>query len=883
MQNHVLRSKQFFISLFTILWFCAFGFVSALFAQSPKVTGKGVISGLVADKRTQKPLQSVTVAVFRMQDTAANAKPVSGALTDEEGIFEITNLSYGCYRLRIRAFGFATTTVASLCLTAKESELVIEEEIFLETESVAASKSKTSSDTTAYSMKEISVVAEKQRKVVEADKTIFNIDQTLLAKGGNAQDVLKTLPSVSVNMEGTVNYRGSDDVQVLINGRMSMLSLDQIPAGNIDRIELVSNPSARFDAEGSGGIINIILKKDREQGFNATAQATAATGDKYNVSLEMGLQQTGIAAYLAAGYDAENFWNNGRNTLNTTNTAPQQAVSQIFQQENGVERSRNLWLYGGTILNPDDKTTIGPWIYAGRDQNTRTNRMDYRLRENVASIPTVSLQERTNTSIVSNTALEGGLWAERTFSSPKHKITLDAYITRNQALTTLDAEQRELDMMQNTTPTMLVMPRSSDFQRTRLSSLQTAFIGQLDYAQPFSDIGGGMLLETGVKISTRQIDNPFTAENATGQAAMPPTDNSLWEIDRSISNHFIFQERVVAAYATVAGTFGANSDKSTDKSTSKNTGSNNAWSYSAGIRAEGTAFVSDQRTSGENIARTFWNIFPSASIKYAFSEQASATLGFSRRISRPSAEQLNPFPQLLDPFNLRAGNPFLLPEYTNSLEAAYNLVFEKGSVNTSVYTKHTENLVGEFRRLLQNGGSLSTQENLGIAQLSGIEASGEVEPVEWLTLTASVNGFFKRIETRLNAQLPSTPSTQTLVNSGFGGSLRTTARVLFGSTEGEIAYSGTFAEPIAQGWMLPYYGWDIALKQKLFEDRLTLTMRLVDAFDTRQFGTVITTPTFSQESITKRESRIAYISISYKFGSGNDVNVREEQSARHGR
>lgn len=871
MKKHISHSAPVLISLAATI-IVLLGSVSELLAQSSKPTGKGAIYGLVADKRTQEPLQSVTVSVFRMQDSAAGAKPVSGALTDKEGGFEIVGLPLGCYRLRIRTFGFVTVTLASLCLTAKEPELEIEKEILLEEEKLSSLKNKISSnlqDTSnqsvskAVKMNEVSVTAEKQRKVVEAEKTIFNVAQTSLSKGGNAQDVLKTLPSVSVDMEGTVRYRGSEDVQVLVNGRMSMLSLDQIPAETIDRIELVSNPSARFDAEGAGGIINVILKKEREQGFNATAQATAATGDKYNASLEMGFQQTGMAAYLAGGYDAENFWTAGRNVLETRNASSQQRSSVLSQQDSGLDRSRNLWLYGGVILNPDEKTTIEPWIGVVRNHNTNTSTMQYTFRDIAQG--TSSLQERTNTRIQATNTVEGGLWTERTFSSQKHKLTLDAYFTRNEALATLAAEQRDVDTVRGSTMQPALLP--SDFQRTRLPTLQTSFVGQLDYAQPITGIGGGMLLETGVKITTRRLDNNFTSESATGQAFTTPTEDSRWQIDRDVSNHFVFDERVLAGYATAAGKLGAK----------------NEWTYSAGVRAEITAFASDQRTSGERMARTYWNLFPSASVKYAVSEQESLALGFSRRISRPSAEQLNPFPQFLDPFNLRAGNPFLQPEFTNSLEASYNMVLENGSVNASAYTKQTENLVGEFRRLLQAGGSIATQENLGHGALSGIEASGEYEPSEWLTLTASANGFFKRIETRLKEQLQGAVQEQTIVNSGFGGSVRASARISFGGTEGEIAYSSTFAEPIAQGWMLPYYGWDIAFKQKLFDDKLTLTARIADVFNTRQFGMLVMTETFSQESVTKRESRIAYIGISYRFGSGEEMSVREEKSARHER
>jgi hypothetical protein len=522
-------------------------------------------------------------------------------------------------------------------------------------------------------MNEVSVTAEKQRKVVEAEKTIFNVAQTSLSKGGNAQDVLKTLPSVSVDMEGTVRYRGSEDVQVLVNGRMSMLSLDQIPAETIDRIELVSNPSARFDAEGAGGIINVILKKEREQGFNATAQATAATGDKYNASLEMGFQQTGMAAYLAGGYDAENFWTAGRNVLETRNASSQQRSSVLSQQDSGLDRSRNLWLYGGVILNPDEKTTIEPWIGVVRNHNTNTSTMQYTFRDIAQG--TSSLQERTNTRIQATNTVEGGLWTERTFSSQKHKLTLDAYFTRNEALATLAAEQRDVDTVRGSTMQPALLP--SDFQRTRLPTLQTSFVGQLDYAQPITGIGGGMLLETGVKITTRRLDNNFTSESATGQAFTTPTEDSRWQIDRDVSNHFVFDERVLAGYATAAGKLGAK----------------NEWTYSAGVRAEITAFASDQRTSGERMARTYWNLFPSASVKYAVSEQESLALGFSRRISRPSAEQLNPFPQFLDPFNLRAGNPFLQPEFTNSLEASYNMVLENGSVQLNLDLVHLGGMI----------------------------------------------------------------------------------------------------------------------------------------------------------------------------------------------
>jgi outer membrane receptor protein involved in Fe transport len=797
---------------------------STLFAQPPAGGSAGApprgnfdpsalpkickITGSVVNKKTGEPVDYATVAVFR----AGEQKPISGAIANKQGMFVVDKLPPGRYRVRVTFLSFTTKFIDSVLVTPRAPEKNIGT-VQLEP------------NITTY--KDVEVTGEREAVQYAVDKKIYNVEKDLTTTGGTAVDVLQNVPSITVDVDRNISLRGSSNVTVLIDGRPSTLTLEQIPADNIERIEVITNPSAKYDPDGTAGIINILLKKNQQAGYNGTVAVNIGTRDKYTASANLNFRNEAINIFLNYTFQDQRFFLRGnswqQNTLDT--------LFFVQQTNDGFRKNIGHIARGGFDYFLDDNNTITFALNYGNRTGTGDNFINYNFL-NAQQTPRSS-QTRDNISTNTGWNTEANLSYRRTFASPQQLFTADIRYSYGYAMETLAAAQTYSDG----TPTA--------FQSTR-NPVPTAILTvQTDYEHP---LWQGAKLEAGAKTIIRRIDNDFYSESTKGQ----PVE---YKPDANLSNHFIYDEQVYSIYGVL-------------------TGGIDALGYTAGLRAEQTFFVSNQLATAQRVPGSYFNLFPSLGLKYKLPEEQEIGLNYSRRINRPSADALNPFPSYTDPFNLQVGNPVLMPEYISSVEVSYLKFFGTTlTINPSLYYRFTDNVISRFREVNSDGVTVTTSRNFAQSNALGAELIAQYEPFKWWRINGTMNYFWNRINAS-NIQAG-------LTNESFGGNARILSNFrLPEDIDLQIAYNYFLPTVLAQGTLKPIQAFDVAVKKDFFDNKLTVTLRASDLFDTRQFGINTQGVGFVQDFTRKRESQIVFLGLSYRFSGGIEIEERRQQRKR---
>ncbi len=772
-------------------------------ALLPKI---GKISGSVVNKLTKQPVEFATVAVFRGGDP----KPVSGAIANKQGYFSIDKLTPGRYRLKISFISFTAKFIDSVVITPKTPERFFET-ILLEPNITA--------------LKDVEVTAEKEAVQYAVDRKIYNVEKDLTTTGGSAVDVLQNIPSITVDVDRNISLRGSNNVTILVDGRPSTLMLEQIPADNIERIEVITNPSAKFDPDGTAGIVNIILKKNQQAGYNGNVSLSAGIRDKYNASTNLNFRNESLNAFVNYNYNANSFFFRGDNFQKNTISNP----FYITQYTDGTNKRDGHGVRAGLDFFLDDFNTLTTSFGYNTRQQPSFNLVTYDFLNAAQTLD--STQKRTNQNDENGHNWEANLVYKKTFANPQQLFTADARFSSGTAVSTLTAAQAS-------------SISQTRFQDTRSNEKNYVINIQADYEHPFDN---GMKLETGIKTIVRRLDNDFLSESATG---VPPE----FKPDANLTNHFIYDEQVYSGYGVLTGAF-------------------DNLSYSVGLRAEQTLSTGDQQTTNQKFDNNYFNLFPSLALKYKLPDEHEIGLSYSRRIRRPSSNDLNPFPQYTDPYNLRTGNPQLKPEYISSVEVSYLKFFGSFSLNPSVFYRFTDGAISPIRTVNAQGVTETRPENLNTSNSVGAEIITQWEIAKWWKLNAAGSYFFAQV----NANNIETG----LSNKSSGGNARLTTNIrTWEDFDVQISYNYFLPTVLAQGTFKPFQAWDAAVKKDFLENRLTVTLRMSDVFDTRQFGITTNGAGFSQDFTRKRESQILFLGISYRFSGGIESQEKRQQRKR---
>lgn len=763
------------------------------------------ISGKLLDGKNA-PVSYATITLL----SAADNKVAGGDMSDDNGAFNVSLNTYGKYLVRISALGFTDTVIPNIEVSEQKPLVKL---------------GKITLNKTVTSLAEVKITGERDQMEMSIDKKVFHTDKNITSTGGSATDVLQNIPSVSVDAGGNLSLRGKGNVNLLIDGRPATLlggdvasALQSLPAASIESVEVITNPSAKYDAQGSTGIINIITKKDKKAGFNGTATLGIGTRGKYNGGVNMNLRN--------------NKWNFSLNSnfrindnYNRTNTDRQSylsdTVSDIYSD---YQRVFTGWFNSLSAEYTMDKNNV-----LSLTQNFNLMRFgsegdaDFRVWSSPGDL--YSFQKRFEKFTGGPNSSSSNLNFKHKFKNPKEELTMDvtyafANSVHRQQLTTQTFDNAG---------TLIYGPV---YQNLPSEGGTSSFNAQVDYTTPFVTATGK--LDLGAKTQN------FWFRNGNNPTIQYPASDPV--ADPFLRNDYKYYQQTHAAYANF-------SDQ------------HKQWSYQAGLRMEYAGYSGTvYNSSNKKYTNDFLNPFPSLYLAYQVDKKQQVYLNYTKRTNRPFFMQLIPFINVANALDTTSGNPNLKPEFINNLELAYNLQGGRGnSLTASLYYQYVSNLIQTYTKAYADGTSYSQPQNLSFGATYGLELTDKLQLRKNWDCMLNLNMFQNDIK--------GTGTTAGADNSGFSwlAKINTTYKLPKG-TSVQLMANYESAKPAAQGTLEEVYWIDLALKKTFMDNRATITLNVTDIFNTRKYTTNYNIPVFNQVTYRDRETQIATITFSYRFG-----------------
>ena len=587
------------------------------------------LSGKVIDQQTKTPLEYCTISIL---DSNTN-QLVEGGITNTDGTFSI-EVTKGTYTVLIDYISFESKKIETLAIDSDKDLGTVLMEI------------------NTQQLENVVVVREKTEVEIRLDKRIYNVGKDLTIRGGTVSDVLDNVPSVTVDIEGNVALRGDQNVRILINGKPSSLvgvsggeALRQLPAESIDKVEVITSPSARYEAEGSAGIINIILVKNKFGGFNGSLSSNIAYPKSFGVSGNLNYRTKKYNLFLNSGY------NNGTSIGNSyykSEFLKPEGNDELI--ENRVfDRNRVGWnTNAGIEYFITEKSSLTTSLFlSDRDNNNLATNQLFSTDFGLETIETLRQEKEDE---VSNT-FEFNINFNHNFNDDGHKLSIDFQKENSEEIEDGDVFVNEIAPNPNKKMGETVLTDETFDQ----------ILFQADYVNPFSESGQ---FEAGFRtvLKDRVILYELTNEVTSGN----------FEINTDLSNTLEYQENIYAAYSQYGNKVGK-------------------FSYFFGLRFEQTEITINQKTGNQEIKNSYGDLFPTINLSYELTNSQSITLGFNRRISRPRGRFINPFPSRSSATNLFQGNPNIQPSYSNGVDLGYLKRWDQISLNGSVYfTRQTD-------------------------------------------------------------------------------------------------------------------------------------------------------------------------------------------------
>ncbi|WP_367770848.1 TonB-dependent receptor [Flavobacterium sp. WC2421] len=771
-------------------------------AEMPKIK----ITGTVIEKISKQPLEYATVTFINSK----NAKVIAGGITNTKGEFNI-DVFPGMYTIKIEFISFKSI----------ELKQTLKENTSLGTISLVED---------AAQLNEVVVRAEKSTVEIKLDKKVYNVGQDMLVKGGTVSDVLENVPSVSVDVEGNVSLRGSDNVRIFIDGRPSNAlnmaeALRQIPADAIDKVEVITNPSARYDAEGGAGILNIILKKGKNQGLNGTFIASTGIPETYGLSGNLNYKTEKMNYFTTTGYNYRT--NEGGGKTNSQYFNSDGSTNKFIDESRDTQRIRK-----GITTKTGVEWSITPntfWTNSISYQNNTGSTEDLVNYNNFdANKIFTSKSSRLNSGNTTGKDFEYSSNFIKNFNDKGHKLTADASYSREN-----DIDDSAINGINET------FPDQNTYSTTYNDAIQKQYQIQADYVLP---IGEGSQFEAGYKGNFNNLNKAFDIFSDDGS-----------DLGNLLSNTLEYKEKINALYTQ----YGFKVNK---------------FSYLFGLRWEDTNIDVNLLDTQEFNNKKYNKFFPSAFVNYEVSDQSSLSLSYSKRLSRPRGRFLDPTPNISSNINIFKGNPDLNPSLTDKFDLGYINRWDKVTLNTSMYFENTTDVFsfvryesGEF----VNGTPviLSTPINIGKEQKIGFEFTLNYNPIKaW-----KINSSFNLFNTKTTGDFQYTNSqnvvvTQNLDNQATSWFTRVNSRLTL-PYKIDWQLSGMYFGPskTAQGKNLGQYGINTSFSKDILKDKGTIAFNVSDIFNTRKMRSETNLPSVSNYSEFQWRKRQFNLSFTYRI------------------
>jgi ferric enterobactin receptor len=807
-----------------------------------QTTGPGRVSGSLVEAGTGQAVPFSDVLLLRSADSTF----VAVAQTTEQGTFKAAALPLGTYLLRVQDLNYNVLR-RRFTLTAAAPKLEL--------------PGLKMSEATATKLSEVVVTGQKTAVVEDLGKRIINVEKDLGSVGGTAANVLENVPSVSVDVNGTVSMRGTSNVTILIDGKPAGVSnggtggprLDQIPASRIAQIEVITNPSAKYDAAGGGGVINLITKKETRPGTNGTAAFTLGTADKYSGNLSLN-RKVGKATW-SASYDGRDVtYRSHGHSEQTALLGPGKTI-RTTQGGVGSETHRNHELRVGVELELPKNQTLSLNVNPSTERNLEGENQDLTQQTNNGPAQKTIGRQYLDVRVK---VLEADGNYRRTWDAHKGRE-----LTANFGNVLIDAGVPVVQRQYAGAGSGSVPQPGT---RQLLALLANVQYGQVDYVHPLAD--GKGRLEMGAKVERQANKGSNTFGYATSETR--PDD---FQNDPARSLTYTSNQVVPAVYVTAQHSLGKK------------------WNAQAGLRSEYT-YLSGSVVGGEGIAQRgslnqdYLSFFPSALISREFGKEAGQNrlqLSYARRLNRPNFMQQLPLAIYQDPRSYRLGNPRLQAEFSNNLELGHQLTIGQATITSTAFARITTNSIQRLRfvdtlatRLAGAGAGLITAEtyaNLGTTTNLGAEFSLNQPLAKWWRLNASTSLY--------RAQLAGNGIANN--RTAFIATARLTNNFTIRPTL-DVQLSGNVrsAQLTAQGRQLASGQIDLALRQRLFSDRAALTVRIADLLNTQQYRNEIATDALSSTRYSKDETRVGWLGFTWYIGASKAKPGRIEAAPQGG-
>lgn len=782
------------ITLFCFLLLC-----SSIFAQQQGT----IITGVIVDKTSKSTVEFANVELLSSKDSAV----IKGTITDAKGKFNLEQVKSGNYLLRYSFIGYEKTVMA----------ISVGDRLRINLGSLPIAL-------LVDPMNNVTVTATKPLLNTSIDRKSYDVTKDIMAASGTASDVLKNIPSVEVDIDGNLTLRSAGGVMVLINGRTSPLMgklnmadvLQQFPANTIERIEVITNPSARYKPDGTSGIINIVLKKSVKGGWNGSLTGNIGDMSRYNTSATLNYKPGKLNIF--GNYGIRQDSRTRTNTISREYLDATTGATSGYYTEDGVSKARPLTHLAtvGATWTPDKKNSYGiSGNYSNRDQVKNDVTTEKFFDKTHAY---TSHFDRLRYDPEYEKEKDATAFWEHNFPGEDHILRIELNVAVSNELE--DNHYQNAYHFPGT---------NSTYDNTRIGQGGNQQQFTIDYSHTINE---SSKFEAGYSGAFNQQDFNFYGEYYD-------IPSGKFVMDKVKTNQFLFNQTIHGMYGTY--------EKSYEK-----------FSYSVGLRAEASIIRGNQVTRDTLISNNYVKLYPTVHLAYQL-KKGQLQLNYSRRVHRPEGDDINPFPEYQDPYNVRAGNAKLLPEIIHSVEFGYKWQDKNFSFVPSLYYRYKQNGFTQVTVPLNDSVLLTTQQNLSNDQSAGLELIFSAKAGKVFSSNFSTNFFYNQI----NATNLGYFDKKTIISfsTNFNSTISFTSNTMM-----QVSANYRSARLTPQGKNYPSFVLNTGVRQELFKKKVSILLAISDILRSQQQKSDLNTTYLKQTSIGRRDSQIIYLGVSYRFG-----------------
>lgn len=788
-------------NLLSILLICFVGFAFSQPNLKTTSTKVGVLAGKVVDSLSKQPIEYASIKLYNEKDSS-----IAGAIyTNGYGDFILDQISVGRYFVKVFATNYQFREIRDISFSMDKTDRTL---------GVIRLSSK------IKELKEIVITSNKKMVETAFDKKVYNIADDISARGGSVVDALSNVPSVEVDQEGKLSMRGSGNVTLLIDGRPSTLTRDGgsflagIPANMVERVEIVTNPSAKYDPDGTTGIINIVLKKNKLRGVNGNVNLSSATGNLFNGSTSFSSRTAKVNTY---GTYSFKHYEGERNNFGLLNRYFGDSLFRLKQDRLGTDYNVTHTIKVGSDFYLKDRNTLGISFTGNLGERNRQGDLKNKQLDSVDN--QISSWYRNSYDPSNQKSMDLNLNYKWDFKEDKGYVTFDVTQSINQDTTGGEYDQSYSNSIRKN----LLQHLSND----ESGNVNTAMIDFVHVLPKNSK------LEAGIKSIYRT--NLIHSQSETFDTIL-----GVYMADTLSTFEYKYTEQILSSYANFAQQL-------------------NKFKYQLGLRIEESNQTPNLVSKNEVFPKKYFNLYPSAFLTYKIKDNIDLNANYSRRINRPTSETLNPFTSYADPYNLRMGNPEVHPEFIHSVEFGLGVNKKKIQIAANVFFKQTTNVLQRYRQFYPNGYAAVTYINIDKSESIGSELVITFRPIPAWKNTISFNGNqIKYFDDKI----------QLTNNLGLNWSTKYIGSYEFWKRTATVQINAKYNAPIVtpQGTVQPRASVDISGDKSFKDGNWSIGFKISDVFNTQEFRINLDQYNIQQESVYKQTTRRFYINLAYKFG-----------------